>query len=285
MSIDIRDITDLAGCRAVVGVQEEVWGAESEIVPASLLVASIKRGGILVGAYDGDRLAGFVWSLPAWRDGVNTHWSHMLGVVPDARGRRTGERLKWAQRDRALSQGVDLVEWTFDPLQAPNAHLNLSILGCVASTYLVDAYGSMSGPLHRGTPTDRLIAEWWIRRPHVERRRAASDPERAAPAGRLGARSSAVLEATPVLDTRPAGDWEACGGIRTNVHTTRVLVPVPAKFGEMQQRASDLALEWRAAARDAFQTYFARGYVAVDFFLNREQGNGAYLLAGTQNHS
>src|SRR5262245_26023103 len=132
MSIVIHDITDLSGCRAVVAVQEQVWGADSEIVPASVLVASIKRGGILLGAYDGGVLAGFVWSLPGWRDERDDrrlHWSHMLGVVPGARGQRTGEQLKWAQRERALAQRVDLIEWTFDPLQAQNAHLNIARLG------------------------------------------------------------------------------------------------------------------------------------------------------------
>ena len=89
--MDLRDIRDLDGCRAVVGVQEAVWGRDSEVVPASLLVASIKRGGVLVGAYEGNELVGFVWSLPGWRDDERTHWSHMLGVLPGARGHRAGE--------------------------------------------------------------------------------------------------------------------------------------------------------------------------------------------------
>ena len=162
----------MAECRAVVDVQVAVWGQDGEIVPASLLSASVKRGGILIGAYDEDRLVGFVWSMPGSRDGRAMHWSHMLGVRPEMRGAALGERLKIAQRERALAAGVDLIEWTFDPLQAQNAHLNMSVLGCVASTYRVDAYGAMSGPLHRGTPTDRLVAEWELLAPHVVRRLA-----------------------------------------------------------------------------------------------------------------
>jgi chorismate synthase len=268
--VTLRELHTVDECRQVVAVQEAVWGANSEIVPASVLLASLKRGGILLGAFDGDRMTGFVWSMPGWREGQPTQWSHMLGVVPDARGHGIGERLKREQRVRALAAGVDLIEWTFDPLQAPNAHLNLTTLGCVASTYLVDAYGAMSGPLHRGTATDRLIAEWWIRRPHVERRLAP-------PA--MVARSSEVLEAPEVLEVDRRGTWAVVRSTRTDLDVPRVLVAVPARFTEMQRDASDVAQAWRMATREAFQAYFARGYRAVDFFLNRNNGGGSYLLA------
>jgi len=162
-------------CAAVVDLQAEVWGESSDIVPASVLSISAKRGGILLGAWEGaeagppESLLGFVWSLAATREGEPTQWSHMLGVRPAARERGLGIQLKLAQRARAMEQGVDLIEWTFDPLQARNAHLNMTRLGCIASTYVDDAYGPLEGPLFSGTPTDRLVAEWWIRRPHVDR--------------------------------------------------------------------------------------------------------------------
>jgi chorismate synthase len=148
-----------------------------------------------------------------------------------------------------------------DPLQAANAHLNLSRLGGVASQYRVNAYGEMSGPLHRGTPTDRLIAEWWMRAP-ARARGADDDPQRA---------PAAIL-------TRAAGAWRACVSLRTDLDAPRVRVPVPAGFGEMQQQATDAALAWRLGAREVFVSYFSRGYLAVDFFLDRERGGGAYLL-------
>ncbi|HYN08401.1 MAG TPA: hypothetical protein VES67_13545 [Vicinamibacterales bacterium] len=280
MSIEIHDIDDLRGCQAVVGVQEAVWGKESEIVPSSVLIASIKRGGILLGASEGDQLLGFVWSMPGWFDQFRTQWSHMLGVVPAARGARTGERLKWAQRECALEQGVTLIEWTFDPMQALNAHLNVSVLGCVSSEYLVDAYGEMSGPLHRGTPTDRLIAEWWINQTDLVRRKTARDLETSQPAPPV----TRTVDLTPMphaIERLPTGHWETCGPVRTDLDTPWVQVSIPAKFGEMQQRETELALAWRMATRQAFQTYFGRGYKVVDFFLNRERGGGEYLLSRT----
>jgi predicted GNAT superfamily acetyltransferase len=277
VTIDVRDITDLAGCRAAVELQVAVWGRDAETVPASLLGASIKRGGILIGAFDRERLVGFVWSMPGWRDGRPTHWSHMLGVDAPVRGQGIGERLKWAQRRRALGGLVELIEWTFDPLQAANAYINLRCLGCVASSYRVDAYGEMSGPLHRGTPTDRLIAEWWIGRPGVEARLA----ERADQASAIADEAHGI-DALQVMATRPAGNWTECAGVRVDHAAPRVLLSIPPRFGEMQQEATPLALAWRLAARDAFTAYFARGYRAVDFFLDREHGGGAYLLAVDQ---
>src|SRR5262245_20644373 len=208
--------------------------------------------------------------MPGWRDGQPTQWSHMLGVLPDRRGDGLGRRLKLAQRERALEQGAHLIEWTFDPLQAANAHLNFSALGTTAGMYLVDAYGSMQGPLHRGTATDRLIAEWWIREPHVLRRIAR-------PAAVAGSRD--VLDAPTAIDTRLDGNWQRPADVRDDLDAPRVLVPVPGHFTSMQQDALDLAQAWRVATRQVFTAYFGRGYRAVDFYLDRRQGGGQYLLA------
>lgn len=251
-------------------MQEAVWGRDGEIVPASVLVVSAKRGGILIGAFEDTTLVGFVWSMPGVRDGSPTHWSHMLGVLPDLRGRGVGRDLKLAQRDRALAAGVDLIEWTFDPLQSANAHLNIAMLGGTSSTYLVDAYGEMVGPLHLGTPTDRLIVEWWIRRPHVERRIARA--KGVAPIVRSAEIASAavVFDSVSGVPSAPQLDLDA----------RRVLIPVPAGFTEMQRTDPDRALAWRLAVRDAFRAYFARGYRVVDFWINPDVG-GRYLLEST----
>jgi predicted GNAT superfamily acetyltransferase len=263
MPFEIRDVADLAGCRAVVDVQIEVWGRDAETVPASLLVASIKRGGILIGVWEGPRLVGFVWSMPGTRDGRPTHWSHMLGVRPEARGLGLGLALKCVQGQRALAAGFDLIEWTFDPLQATNAHLNMSSLGCVASEYRVNTYGEMPGPLHRGTPTDRLVAEWWPRETAAGNPRAALEN----------------AEARPTILTRPSGTWTEIAAVRTDLDAPELCIAVPARFGEMQHQATEIALAWRMATREAFTAYFARGYQAVGFTIDRENGGGTYVLS------
>jgi predicted GNAT superfamily acetyltransferase len=271
----IRPITTLDECRAVAALEKAVWGYTDmeDVVPPPLLIVSIRRGGILLGAFD-DRgqIRGFVYSLPAVKDGRLTHWSHMLGVTEDARMTGLGRRLKLAQRERALRMGVDLIEWTFDPLQALNAHFNFTRLGVVVEEYGPDFYGASTSPLHHGTPTDRFIAQWRLTAPHVERRLCAGT----APL----MRDSSVMSAVLVNPSRAAGEWLEPGQSRLDVSATqRLLVEIPTTFSDMQARRPELALAWRMATREIFHTYLTRGFRVVDFFLAREAGRGQYLLA------
>ena len=276
MSFSIRPLTTLEDCRRVAALEREVWGyADAEdVVPAPVLIVSVKRGGILLGAFDADNvMKGFVYSMPAIKEGRPTQWSHMLGVTADVRGTGLGARLKLAQRQVAMQMGLELIEWTFDPLQALNAHLNFAKLGVVASEYEENVYGESSSPLHRGTPTDRLIAEWHIRQPHVERRLF----QPAQPAMR-----DASISSAPVVNPAASGlVWIRPGRADLSAEASRILVEIPAGFGEMQLGDPELALAWRLQTREVFQKYFARGYRAVDFFLARNVGRGHYLLART----
>jgi predicted GNAT superfamily acetyltransferase len=268
----IRRLATLEDCRKVVELEKKVWGYTDaeDVVPAPVLIVSIKRGGVLLGSFDasGD-MTGFVYSMPGWKRGRPTQWSHMLGVVPDARSSGLGRALKLAQREAALAMGIDLVEWTYDPLQALNAHLNFAKLGVVVAEYEENIYGESSSPLHRGSPTDRFVAEWNLREPHVERRISA--------AGSL-MRDASVASA-PVVNPSKPGPWlEPTEG--ELAHTSRrVLVEVPVGFSDMQATEPHLALSWRMTTRRIFETYFSRGYRAVDFFLSREARRGHYLLA------
>ena len=270
----VRPLTTLDECQQVAALEKAVWeftDAE-DVVPPSLLIVSVKRGGLLLGAFDDDgKMQGFVYSMPAVKDGRLTHWSHMLGVVPEARGTGLGLRLKLAQRDHALAAGVDLIEWTFDPLQAPNAHLNFARLGVIVEEYEEDVYGRSTSPLHVGTPTDRFVAEWRLTAPHVERRISM-------PVASL-IRDSSVMSAVPVNRAQQTGEWLAPSPPMLDASERRLLVEIPNDFTEMQSRAPELAMEWRLATRSIFETYFRRGYRAVDFFLSREARRGQYLLA------
>ena len=182
-----------------------------------------------------------------------------------------GRALKQAQRDRALAQGYDLIEWTFDPLQALNAHLNFTKLGAVAEEYHRNVYGESTSVLHKGTPTDRLVAQWWIREPHVERRVAA--------AGAPTLRAADLTGAVPINVTRPADQWLANADLFLARDGRRLVLEIPMGFTDMQREAPELALEWRMQTRELFEAYFARGYRVVDFFLDRPHARGRYLLA------
>jgi predicted GNAT superfamily acetyltransferase len=272
--MQIRPLKTLAECQKVVELEKIVWEyTDSEdVVPAAILIVSVKRGGILLGGFDdAGEMKGFVYSLAALKDGRPTQWSHMLGVTRDARDSGLGAALKLAQREHALRMGIDLIEWTYDPLQALNAHLNFSKLGVIVEQYAENIYGDSSSPLHKGSPTDRFIAEWHLTRPHVERRIAAM--------GRPRVADASVASAPLVNPSQPSGEWLLPSEPLLDLDARRVLVEIPAGYNVMQLENPELALQWRLASRRIFQTYFARGYRAVDFYLSREASRGHYLLA------
>jgi len=269
--ITYRDLTTLEEFAQVVELERVIWGpGYDEVVPVPILAVTVKRGGILVGAFEGDRMVGFVYSLPGIKHGKPTQWSHMLGVVDQFRNAGTGRELKLLQRERTLGMGLDLVEWTFDPMQAMNAHLNFAKLGVVVEEYEENVYGESSSPLHRGNPTDRFVAEWWVREPHVVRR--------IAPAGAIALRTSELADARPVNRIAPSGEWLESVDVELSIDTRRLLVQIPTGFTEMLARNPELALAWRICTRAIFTTYFDRGYKAVDFLLDRSARRGTYVL-------
>jgi len=270
----IRPLTTIEECRKVAELEKSVWGYSDaeDVVPPPILIVSVKHGGILLGAFDdAGEMKGFVYSMAAVKEGRPTQWSHMLGVAPDARDTGLGEALKLAQREQALRMDIDLIEWTFDPLQAVNAHFNFAKLGIVVHEYEENVYGESSSPLHRGTPTDRFVAQWALSTPHVQRRISA--------AGRTPVRDSSVLAALVVNPSRTVGEWLEPGQPALDIDAARVLVEIPGNFPDMQARHPTLALDWRMTTRGIFQAYFGRSYRAVDFLLSREAGRGQYLLA------
>lgn len=266
--IELRDLSTITECQAVVEAERAVWGmADIELVPASLLVVSVKCGGVLIGAFDDGALAGFVYSFPGRRHGRLLQWSHMLGVLPPWRGAGLGYRLKVAQRERALAAGWDLIEWTYDPLQAVNASLNVSKLGAIVEEYVEDAYGALSSPLHRGAPTDRFVARWALTHPRVEARLARPEPP-ALPAG-VTVLNAVVAE----------GRWLRCVDAAPLPEDGRpVAVEIPGHYTAMLAEAPDLALAWRLATRRIFTACFARGYRVTGFEARPDTGGGRYLL-------
>jgi predicted GNAT superfamily acetyltransferase len=270
----IRALTTIEECRTVAALERDIWGYTDaeDVVPPPVLIVSIKRGGILLGAFDeAGAMQGFVYSLPSIKGGQPAQWSHMLGVTTGTRDAGVGMQLKLAQRERALAMGIELIEWTYDPLQALNAHLNFTRLGVVVEEYEENIYGASSSPLHSGSPTDRFVAEWKLTAPHVERRIAARG---------LGViRDSGVASAPLVNPSRERTRWLAPGAADLTLDAPRMLVEIPAGYSTMQLEDPPLALEWRMASRAIFQHYLARQYRVVDFFLSREAGRGQYLLA------
>jgi predicted GNAT superfamily acetyltransferase len=265
--VTYRDLTTLEDFARVVELEREIWGpGYDEVVPVPILAVSVMRGGILVGAFDDDEMIGFVYSIPGIKHGRPTQWSHMAGVVEAFRSAGVGYQLKLLQRERTLAMGLDLVEWTYDPLQAMNAHFNFAKLGAIAEEYEVNVYGESTSPLHRGNPTDRFVAEWWVGASRVEERLGGAAP------------LAPVLTVEPAGRSRPAGEWLEPAEIDLSLEAKRVSVEIPTGFSQMLTSAPELALEWRMATRSQFTTYFVRGYRAAEFFLDRPSRKGTYLL-------
>jgi predicted GNAT superfamily acetyltransferase len=167
---EVRALTAHDEFREAVRLQRQIWGFEDvDLLPPRLFVVATKIGGMVLGAFDGARMAGFCIALPAVkRDGLTYLHSHMLGVLPEYRNAGVGRALKLAQREEALARGIDLVEWTFDPLDAKNAFFNIERLGAIARRYVHNQYGITSSPLQGGLPSDRCVAEWWLRLPRPQ---------------------------------------------------------------------------------------------------------------------
>jgi predicted GNAT superfamily acetyltransferase len=267
----ILPLSSIPEIREVIALEQAIWGASvpEDAVGVPLFVASLKRGAILLGAYDGERLIGFVYSFPGIRQGRPMQWSHMLGVLPEWRVSGVGRALKIEQRRRALAMGIALMEWTFDPLVAVNAHLNFRRLGVIVEEFLPDVYGESSSPLHRGAPTDRFVAQWWLQSPRVE---AIVDGGHAAPAADDWAGVPCVNEVAP------SGEWILCAGADLTRSGPRLSVAVPPRFTDMLAARPADAHAWRLATRQIFQTYLSKGYRATDFAFPKGADRGLYLL-------
>ncbi|MEO8678193.1 MAG: GNAT family N-acetyltransferase [Vicinamibacterales bacterium] len=270
--VRIRDLRSIEEFRQVIELEKAIWGYADpgDLVTVPVFIFTVKRGATLIGAFDpANRMVGFAYAVVGMKNGRPMHWSHMAGVLPEHRG-GLGYRLKLEQRTRALAQGIDLIEWTFDPMQTLNAHFNFAKLGGVVEEYAENFYGESTSALHRGTPTDRLVLNWKIADPHVVRRLEQPTEFRL--------RAAEVGEAPVVNQTVVEGKWRTVSAIDLSRTDRRVWIEIPMGFTEMQQQSPALALKWRLDVRQMFQAYFGRGYRAVDFVLQREAGFGRYLL-------
>jgi predicted GNAT superfamily acetyltransferase len=169
-TLEIRRCQGIEELEACVRLQKEVWNfSDLDLIPLRLFVVADKIGGQVIGCFDGKEMVGFTLSIPGSRNGHPYLHSHMLAVRAQYRNLGLGRKLKLAQREDALAREFELIEWTFDPLEIKNAYLNIERLGAIARRYTCNQYGMSSSPLQGGLPTDRLVAEWWLRSQRVER--------------------------------------------------------------------------------------------------------------------
>ncbi len=262
----------------VEALQQVIWPGEAvEIVPAHVLLTAAHNGGQVAGAYVDGALVGFTWGFLGLDDRVSPPriklCSHQLGVLPAYGGAGIGRALKCFQRHIGQAQGIDLITWTYDPLLARNAQLNIARLGAVCNTYLPDLYGPLRDGLNAGLPSDRFQVDWWINTPRVADRLTAP-PRTGGLAGWLAAgatwinpsdREDAPQPPAPPLNVPAAGV---------------LLVEIPVDLMALKAADPALALRWRLGTRAIFTELFARGYGITDFV--RDAGRAEYVLSRQQ---
>jgi predicted GNAT superfamily acetyltransferase len=261
----IRQASSRSDFDACVALQRDVWGLpDLEVSSAPQLIATTTlAGGLLQLAQTpaGD-VVGFAWALPALRGGRPHLHSDMLAVLPGYQKQGVGVRLKWAQRQAALERGLDLITWTFDPLQARQANLNLRRLGGVATEFLPDVFGSALSKLHHGLPTDRLWVRWELHAPHVEALSREGEPARSVPAPEL----------PRINEVRWQAGWPVSSDPDLGREEPELLLEVPPEWDVLCQSGPRVAADWHAKVRLALQTYFSRGYQAAALAPTEDSG-------------
>jgi len=232
--ITLRQLCQPQEMQMCVDVQKTVWGfSDLEVVPLRMFVVAVRTGGQVIGAFDRERAIGFALSVAAHRNGELYLHSHMTAMLPEYQNRGIGRQLKLAQREDALSRGINLIEWTFDPLQLRNAHFNIARLGAIVREYLPNVYGRTSSPLHHGLPTDRLVAQWRIRDPRVEQMLSNQGLKRL------------------------AAEEQVC---------------IPRNILEICDQDAEKAKEVQSQVRGQFQPLFADGFGVTGFELDKQSG-------------
>ena len=243
--IEIRQCLTIAEFDSCVALQQEAFELpDIEISPRRHLVVTHNAGGWILGAFCGARIVGFVLHLPALTDGAIGGYSHMMAVSKDMQNVGVGAKLKWAQRARALAEGVNFIKWTWDPLQARNAHFNLNRLGVVARSYAENFYGTDYlpqagyGQTPIGIDSDRLIAEW-----QLDNKRVVD-----------------LNEAIPRANSpKPVNE-----------------IVIPANWATLVSENPALAREEQQRVREEFRQSFQQGLICAGF--QRDETHPRYLL-------
>jgi predicted GNAT superfamily acetyltransferase len=251
----VRDLTKYEEFLQVREVQQQIWGfAQGEGLYPPALNTAAENGGVVIGAFDGGKLIGFLFGFI----GLHTDrhlklCSQTMGILPEYRNKGVAAMLKWAQRERVLANEIDLITWTYDPLEAPNARLNLRALGGLVRVYKRNVYGENFGALGQGLPSDRFMVEWWISTERVQQRhdRLPMEP--------IGLGSPIVNVCSGLTGVR------RIESLALDLDVPVVRVEVPNDLQAIKKANMALALDWRTKTRELFEVYFARGYVAIDF--------------------
>ncbi len=254
--LTIRLLNTYEELLAVKELEEVIW-ADDDPVPLHQTMTAVKHGGMIIGAYDEDRLVGFQYSFAGF-DGEQTYLcSHNLGIHPDYQKGGIGEKLKRTQRMAAIEKGYELITWTYDPLETVNGNLNIRKLGAICSIYIENCYGEMTDILNAGLPSDRFQVEWWIKRPDVLAKLEGQRKERQLETNAKHLLSYAI-NAQGIVEPQAID-------LTLVEYDGQLVVAVPAAFQAVKAANVDVALRWRLETRALFMHYFQHGWHVSNF--------------------
>ncbi|PYS99769.1 MAG: hypothetical protein DMF63_09700 [Acidobacteria bacterium] len=272
-SIVFRDLETIDEIKALEDLQIEAWGDdERDIVPLNQFVAARYVGGSLIGAFDAEKLVGFVYGFYGHVGQRIVHHSHMLAVSPGYRRHNLGFRLKAEQRKRVLADGLtDRMTWTFDPLQSLNAHFNFAKLGVVSDTYKINVYGEEGASFLHRNGTDRLFVTWLINSPRVQR--SLSNQQRP---------KHDVANSTQLIRCSESDDPVAEADVANALTRSKyAAIEIPADINKIERADFNLARKWREETRRVFSQALSEGFAVVDYSLESER-SGYYILEKAQ---
>lgn len=249
--INYKVLTSVSEIEETLTMQKKIWG-DSVAASRPEMMATSHNGGVVIGAFMDKNMIGFCYGFPGYKGTEAYLCSHMLAVDPNYRNLGLGRELKLKQRDWAINYGYQKMVWTFDPLEARNAYLNLCKLGAYTKTYLPSYYGEMEDQLNQGLPSDRFLVEWELLSEGVKKALAGSS---------LG---STQWQSYPLLsEWSLQGEYPRPEALNEIQAASGFLVPVPGSIQEIKAKNPDLAREWRLAVRSQMILMFARGYSVV----------------------
>ncbi|RLE83313.1 MAG: hypothetical protein DRJ41_05075 [Thermoprotei archaeon] len=262
--VTIRGVTDPREYWRILDVMKDAWSMKdyTEAVPPHLLRAAEDNGGLLLVAYEKGNIIGFVFGIPGIDGARIYHYSHMLGVKKEYRGKGIAYKLKLAQRKWALERGYRLIIWTFDPYQGLNAKFNFSKLGVICNVFRINYYDQMMDGINRGMVTDRFKVEWWIGSERVRKRLE----------GRLPSPNYEDINdyehiVTTYLDNEGI---RRVRDVNLNSEEDVIILEIPGDLNALKTINIEKANEWKLKLRPAFSTYFKRGYYVIDLVTCKE---------------
>ncbi|MFC4354753.1 GNAT family N-acetyltransferase [Chryseomicrobium palamuruense] len=262
-SIVYRQVTDIQRLKEIVKFQEWIWSIES-VTMLPHLIAAIHNGGVVIGAFDEEKLVGFCYGFAGFKESQNLLISHMMGIHPEYRNMGIGESLKISQKSWAADYGYTKIVWTYDPLESRNGYLNIHKLGGYVRTYYKEYYGEMTDEINKGMPADRFLVEWDVHGAEKE----------------LMKRTEVDLD---VIDLLVDGEAVA-GGLISPIGTLQELVDdyyavaVPKDIHFIKKQSIKIAQLWRHELREAFEKAFSSGYRVVDVIRHKDDAAMNYYI-------